>query len=107
MTEKSEIVSDSLLTQPATPDTIHTMKNPQFNDEFDNMNDEGYDIHEEWLREEEEYGSEDTLDPADSGEYDPVSESDNSEATDEWSDEDMDETPIGLEYDTYNDADNY
>jgi hypothetical protein len=107
MTEKSEIVSDSLLTQPATPDTIHTMKNPQFNDEYDNMNDEGYDIQEEWLREEEEYWSEDTLDPADSGEYDPVSESDNSEATDEWSDEDMDETPIGLEYDTYNDADNY
>ena len=83
------------------------MKNPQFNDEYDNMNDEGYDIQEEWLREEEEYWSEDTLDPADSGEYDPVSESDNSEATDEWSDEDMDETPIGLEYDTYNDADNY
>ena len=107
MTEKSEIVSDSLLTQPATPDTIHTMKNPQFNDEYDNMNDEGYDIHEEWLREEEEYWSEDTLDPADSGEYDPVSESDNSEATDEWSDEDMDETPIGLEYDGYNDPDNF
>jgi hypothetical protein len=83
------------------------MKNPQFNDEYDNMNDEGYDIQEEWLREEEEYWSEDTLDPADSGEYDPVSESDNSEATDEWGDEDMDETPIGLEYDTYNDADNY
>ena len=114
MTEKSEIVSDSLLTQPATPDTIHTMKNPQFNDEFDHTNDDGYyqfhdsqNIRDEWLREEEEYWSEDTLDPADSGEYDPVDESDNSEATDEWSDEDMDETPIGLEYDTYNDADNY
>jgi hypothetical protein len=28
-------------------------------------------------------------------------------SADEWSDEDMDESPIGLEYDGYNDADNY
>ena len=91
------------------------MKNPQhFNDEFDDTNDDGYyhysegsDIPQEWLDEEQAFFSEQELDPADSGEYDPVDESDNSEATDEWSDEDMDETPIGLEYDGYNDPDNF
>jgi len=90
------------------------MSKQHFNDEYDFTNDDGYsslyngdEIRDEWLDEEEEYWSEDTLDPADTGNYDPVDESDNSEATDEWSDEDMDETPIGLEYDGYNDADNY
>ena len=88
------------------------MNNKHFNDEQDFINDDGFyeyadssEIPQEWLDEEEEYFSERELDPADSGEYDPVSE--DTEPTDEWSDEDADETPIGLEYDTYNDADNY
>ena len=83
------------------------MKNPQhFNDEFDDTNDDGYyhysegsDIPQEWLDEEQAFFSERELDPADSGEYDPVSE--------DTDDEDMDETPIGLEYDGYNDPDNF
>ena len=91
-----------------------------FNDEHDFTNDDGYlddlldssDIREEWLDEEEEYFSERELDPADTGNYDPVDEGDNSEASDSLDryDEDFDwddETPIGLEYDTYNDPDNY
>jgi hypothetical protein len=92
------------------------MTNKHFNDDFDGMNDDGYlNIHDEWLREEEAYFSEMELDPADTDEYDPVDDSDNSEAADrldstdedwDWDGEDS-ETPIGLEYDGYNDADNY
>jgi hypothetical protein len=36
-----------------------------------------------------------------------VDESDNSEPSDDWDDEGWDDTPIGLDYDGYNDADNY
>jgi len=86
------------------------MKNPQFNDEYDNMNDEGYDIHEEWLREEEEYWSESELDPSNEDEYDPVNEDTNRESdSDEdfdWDDEECDrDLPAG--YNDWNDADNY
>ena len=93
-----------------------------FNDDHDYTNDDGYlddlldssDIPQEWLDEEEEYWSEDTLDPSDPDEYDAVDEGDNSEAADTLDryDEDFDwdgegETPIGLDYDGYNDPDNY
>lgn len=87
-----------------------------FNDEQDFINDDGYsDIRDEWLDEEEAYWSESTLDPADPDEYDPVDDGDNSEAADsidrydddfDWDDEDC-ETPIGLDYDGYNDGENY
>jgi hypothetical protein len=87
-----------------------------FNYEQDFINDDGYsDIRDEWLDEEATYWSEVELDPADPDEYDPVDESDNSEAADtidrydedwDWDGEDS-ETPIGLDYDGYNDADNY
>jgi hypothetical protein len=87
-----------------------------FNDEQDFINDDGYsDIRDEWLDEEEAYWSEATLDPADPDEYDPVDDGDNSEAADsldrydedfDWDGEDC-ETPIGLDYDGYNDSDNY
>ena len=95
------------------------MKNPQhFNDEFDDTNDDGYyhysegsTIPQEWLDEEEQFFSESTLDPADPDEYDPVQGEDGEPADhlDRYDDDfDWDdETPIGLEYDTYNDADNY
>ena len=91
-----------------------------FNDDHDFTNDDGYldgllddvDIPQAWLDEEEEYWSETELDPADTDNYDPVDEGDNSEASDSLDryDEDFDwddETPIGLEYDGYNDPDNY
>jgi hypothetical protein len=91
------------------------MSNPQhFNDEYDFTNDDGYsslysgdEIRDEWLNEEEEYWSEQELDPADTDNYDPVDESDNCEAVDEWDGEEWDDTPIGLEYDGYNDPDNF
>ena len=90
------------------------MSNPKhFNDEYDFTNDDGYSmlddvgVPQEWLDEEDEYWSEDTLDPADEDNYDPVDDGENSEAADEWDGEDWDETPIGLDYDGYNDADNY
>ena len=84
------------------------MSKQHFNDDQDFINDDGYpDIPDAWLDEEAVYWSEDTLDPADTGNYDPVEESDNSEPSDEWDDEGWDDTPIGLEYDGYNDADNY
>ena len=95
------------------------MKNPQhFNDEFDDTNDDGYyhysegsTIPQEWLDEEEQFFSESTLDPADPDEYDAV-QSEDGEPADQLDryDDDFDwddETPIGLEYDGYNDADNY
>jgi hypothetical protein len=87
-----------------------------FNDEQDFINDDGYsDIRDEWLDEEEAYWSEVELDPADPDEYDPVDDGDNSEAADsldstdedwDWDGEDC-ETPIGLDYDGYNDPDNF
>ena len=96
------------------------MSKQHFNDEHDFTNDDGYldgllddmDIPQAWLDEEEEYFSEMELDPADEDEYDPVDEGDNSEAADHLDryDEDFDwdgDTPIGLEYDGYNDPDNY
>ena len=95
------------------------MKNPQhFNDEFDDTNDDGYyhysegsTIPQEWLDEEEQFFSESTLDPADPDEYDPVQGEDGEPADhlDRYDDDfDWDEQPpIGLEYDGYNDADNY
>ena len=91
------------------------MSNPMhFNDEYDWTNDDGHPtldeyvhIPQEWLDEEDEYWSEATLDPGDEDNYDPVDDSENSEAADEWGDEDCDETPIGLDYDGYNDPDNY
>ncbi len=96
------------------------MNTKHFNDDHDFTNDDGYlddlldstDIPQEWLDEEEEYWSERELDPADEDEYDTVEGNDNDEGVDSIDryDEDFDwddETPIGLEYDTYNDADNY
>ena len=90
------------------------MSKQHFNDEYDFTNDDGYsdlyssdEIRDEWLHEEEEYWSEATLDPGNEDNYDPVDDSENSEAADEWDDEDWDETPIGLDYDGYNDPDNY
>jgi len=90
------------------------MSKQHFNDEYDFTNDDGYsslysseDIRDEWLDEEEAYWSEQELDPSDEDNYDPVDESDNSEPSDEWDDEGWDDTPIGLDYDGYNDADNY
>lgn len=79
-----------------------------FND--DDLNDDGYpnnqdcDIRDEWLNEEQDYWSESELDPADSSNYDAVDSSDNCGAADEWGD---DETAIGLDYDGYNDPENY
>ena len=89
-----------------------------FNDEIDYTNDDGYlddlldssDIPQEWLDEEEEYWSEDTLDPSDPDEYDPVDEGEEAADSLDRYDEDFDwdgDTPIGLEYDGYNDPDNY
>lgn len=88
-----------------------------FNDEIDHTNDDGYlddlldssDIPQEWLDEEEEYWSEDTLDPSDPDEYDPVDEGEEAADSLDRYDEDFDwdDTPIGLEYDGYNDPDNY
>lgn len=92
-----------------------------FNDDIDHTNDDGYldellensDIRQEWLDEEEAYWSESELDPADEDNYDGVEESDNDESADsldrydEDFDWDGDETPIGLDYDGYNDAENY
>ena len=84
----------------------------------DDLNDDGYpnentyDAHsdalDEWLDEEAAYWSEDTLDPSDSGNYDPVNGSDNDAAADgyDWDDEDYD-APAALDYDGYNDAENY
>lgn len=81
------------------------------NDDND-LNDDGYplneqnygDIHDEWLDEEDEYWADPDLDPSDSGNYDPADTGDNSEISDRWGDED---TLIGLDYDGYNDPDNY
>lgn len=89
-----------------------------FNDEIDHTNDDGYlddlldssDIPQEWLDEEEEYWSETELDPADEDEYDPVDEGEEAADSLDRYDEDFDwdgDTPIGLEYDGYNDPDNY
>ena len=89
-----------------------------FNDDHDFTNDDGYlddlldssDIPQEWLDEEEEYWSEDTLDPSDPDEYDPVDEGEEAADSLDRYDEDFDwdgDTPIGLEYDGYNDPDNY
>ena len=95
------------------------MNKQHFNDDHDFTNDDGFyelldgsDIPQEWLDEEEEYFSERELDPADEDEYDSVDGSDNDEPADHLDryDEDFDwdgDTPIGLEYDGYNDADNY
>jgi hypothetical protein len=89
------------------------MSKQHFNDDQDFINDDGYpEIPDAWLEEEAAYWSEDTLDPSDSGNYDSVEgsdndESDNSEPSDDWDDEGWDDTPIGLDYDGYNDADNY
>ena len=84
------------------------MSKQHFNDEQDFINDDGYpDIPDEWLDEEAAYWSEDNLDPSDPDNYDSVEESDNSEPSDDWDDEGWDDTPIGLDYDGYNDADNY
>jgi hypothetical protein len=84
------------------------MSKQHFNDEQDFINDDGYpDIPDAWLDEEAAYWSEDTLDPSDEDNYDSVEESDNSEPSDDWDDEGWDDTPIGLDYDGYNDADNY
>lgn len=74
----------------------------------DDLNDDGYPVDEqtygeipdEWLDEEEAYWADSDLDPNDSGNYDPA----DSSVDDGWADED---TPIGLEYDGYNDPDNY
>ena len=88
------------------------MSKPHFNDEYDFTNDDGYptdgystlddyvDIPQEWLDEEEAYWSEDTLDPGDEDNYDDP------QPADEWQDEGEDED-MGLEYDGYNDPDNY
>lgn len=98
------------------------MRNPMnFNDDIDHTNEDGYldelldssNTRQEWLDEEEAYWSEDELDSADEDNYDPVDGSDNDESADsldrydEDFDWDGDETPIGLEYDGYNDPDNY
>jgi len=82
------------------------------NNQHDSLDHNDYPyIPDEWLDEEEAYWSEQELDPADSNEYDPVDEGDNSEAADHLDrydeDFDWDDTPIGLEYDGYNDPDNY
>ena len=93
-----------------------------FNDEHDHTNDDGYldellDSHipQEWLDDEEAYWSEDGLDTSDPDEYDPVDEdedentepADNLDRYDEDFDWDGDDTPIGLEYDGYNDPEDY
>ena len=93
-----------------------------FNDDHDFTNDDGYldellDSHipQEWLDDEEAYWSEDGLDPSDPDEYDPVDEdedentepADNLYRYDEDFDWDGDDTPIGLEYDGYNDPEDY
>ena len=98
------------------------MSKQHYDDDHDFTNDDGYlddlldstHIPQEWLDEEEEYWSDQELDPADEDEYDAVDEGDNSEAADSLDryDEDFDwddegETPIGLDYDRYNDPDNY
>jgi hypothetical protein len=87
------------------------MSNPKhFNDEHDFTNDDGYDIRDEWLNEEEEYWSERELDAADPDNYDGVDEGDETADTLDRYDEDFDwddETPVALDYDGYNDPDNY
>lgn len=94
------------------------MNTQHFNDDHDFTNDDGYlddlldssDIPQEWLDEEEEYWSETELDPSDPDEYDAVDEGDEPADSLDRYDEDFDwdgDTPIGLEYDGYNDPDNY
>jgi len=94
------------------------MNKQHFNDDHDFTNDDGYfdsllddvNIPQEWLDEEEEYFSERELDPADEDEYDPVDEGEEAADSLDRYDEDFDwdgDTPIGLEYDGYNDPDNY
>lgn len=100
------------------------MSNPKhFNDEHDFTNDDGYlddlldssDIRQEWLDEEEEYWSENNLDPADEDNYDGVEGSENDESADtldrydedfDWDDEESDrDLPAG--YNDWNDSENY
>jgi hypothetical protein len=88
------------------------MSKQHFNDEYDFTNDDGYptdgystlddcvDIPQEWLDEEEDYWSGQELDPADPDNYDDP------QPADEWQDEGEDED-TGLDYDRYNDAENY
>jgi hypothetical protein len=94
------------------------MSKQHFNDDHDFTNDDGYldgllddmDIPQEWLDEEEEYFSERELDPANEDEYDAVDEGEEAADSLDRYDEDFDwdgDTPIGLEYDGYNDPDNY
>jgi hypothetical protein len=97
------------------------MNNPHFNDEYDHTNDDGYleelldseHIPQEWLDEEDEYWAGRELDSADPDEYDSVEGSENDEPADSLDryDEDWDwdgnDTPIGLEYDGYNDPEDY
>ena len=95
-----------------------------FNDEHDHTNDDGYldelldssDIPQEWLDEEEEYWSEDTLDPSDEDEYDPVDDGDNSEASDnldrydedfDWDGDDEFDRDLPAGYNDWNDSENY
>ena len=97
--------------------------NPKhFDDDFDLTNDDGYigddhyeptpddlreldewwdEVHPNWMDEEP------CMDPEAEENYDPVDESDNSEPSDEWDDEGWDDTPIGLDYDGYNDPEDY
>ena len=93
------------------------MNKQNFNDEYDHTNDDGYsmlddmDVPQEWLDEEEEYWSGQELDPSDEDNYDLVERSDNDEDSDEWDDDGWDDedrdADMGIDYDGYNDPDNY
>ena len=83
------------------------MSKQHFNDEYDFTNDDGHPtlddyvhIPQEWLDEEEDYWSGQELDPSDEDNYDDP------QPADEWQDDGEDED-MGLEYDGYNDPDNY
>ena len=80
-----------------------------FDDDDNWLNDDGYpltndtgEVPQEWLDEEEAYWSGRELDPADSGEYDPVT-------GDAWDhdDESDEEVSADLDYDGYNDPEDY
>jgi len=85
-----------------------------FDDELDSLNDDGFDAYEptlEDLADMEEWwdsrdpGWLDELDETDPDQYDPVDEDPLSEdVDDELADDDE---PVGLEYDGYNDPEDY